>query len=171
MPPHRALDLNGVTESAGSAGKSIEYGAGSRGAVRSSRFQAAPLRLLSGEVTVEGNTFITADPVYTTPPLVPRLVTNTFAAADTSTIHIVTTPGQEVGVLDQDVVWKPMGTATRYRLDDDVNVVAGKRLEIGPDVELYTGNRPNNDDDFDLQGNGTVLMTGAGDQLHQGPPA
>jgi hypothetical protein len=121
------LNLSGCTV----AGSLVQYATGSGGTLSGNIFNTARLELWSTSASVNGNTFHRADPVSTSPSLVPELVDNTFDAPSGATIGIS-------GTLGADATWPVIGQASRYSIDGTVTVPAGRTLTLASGVGVYS---------------------------------
>ena len=120
------LNLQGGTTV---AGDQIKYESGSLGTIANSEFSTAKLRLESSTVTVSNNEFNRADPVYTTPSLVPQLYNNTFV--NNSTVYVY-------GTATSNATWRTHPNLTKYLVDGDITVNSGVTLTIQSGVEVRT---------------------------------
>ena len=118
------LDIDGST----AEGQVIEYRAGSSGSVTTSTFGSVALKLYSGGVSGDGNTFTSADPVYTNPSYVRELPDNDFTYVGAATIRVRYNS-------DGDGVWPAMGSATRYWLNDWATIQAGLANKLGAFIQ------------------------------------
>jgi len=147
------LNLNGCSTDTGGHSDFVYFYGGSTGTVSDSQFSVIYFYLYSDAVSVVNNTFSDANPVYTSPTLVPEFYDNTFNYAGTATIHVS-------GDVGSDTDWQVIGNASRYSLDSDVTVSSGVTLTIHPGVEVYTPHKSGTADENDLLVDGTINANG-----------